>query len=321
MAKTIRVGSGAGYSGDRIEPALELAEKGELRYLGFECLAERTIALAQQAKLKDPNAGFDPLLEDRMEAVLAPCAQHGVKIITNMGAANPQAASRKVLEVARRKGLLGLMIATISGDDELDMVRQGDYDLIERPGQKVASLGNTILSANAYLGAASIVEALAGGADVVITGRVGDPALFVAPLIHEFGWSMEDWDRLGRGTVVGHLLECAGQVTGGYFADPGYKDVPGLAELGFPIAEVAADGSACITKLDASGGRVTVATCKEQLLYELHDPACYITPDVIADFSSVRLTQVGTDRVAVEGGGGRERPQTLKVSVGYEEGF
>ena len=244
--KTIRIGSGAGFSGDRIEPAVELAQRGTIQYLGFECLAERTIALAQMEKRRDPSSGFDPLLRARMEAVLRPCAANGVRIITNMGAANPGAAALATADVARSLGLGGLRIAAVAGDDVLAVVRSGDYPLLERPGD-VASLGDAVLSANAYMGVAGIVEALQGGADVVITGRVGDPALFLAPLVHEFGWALDDWDLLGKGTVVGHLLECAGQITGGYFADPGYKDVPDLARLGFPIAEVAEDGSAVLT--------------------------------------------------------------------------
>jgi hypothetical protein len=185
----------------------------------------------------------------------------------------------------------------------------------------VAALGERLVSANAYIGAGPIVEAIARGADVVVTGRAADPSLFLAPLVHEFGWALEDWVRLGAGTVVGHLLECAGQVTGGYFADPGVKEVPDLARLGFPLAEVAADGSAVITKVPGSGGCVTRATCKEQLLYEIHDPVAYLTPDVTADFMRVRLVDDGQDRVRVEGGRGRARPELLKVSVGYRDGF
>src|SRR5271163_677523 len=305
--KTIRIGSGAGYSGDRIEPAVELAERGDIRYLGFECLAERTIALAQVQKLRDPSLGFDPLLRARMEAVLRPCAAAGIRIVTNMGAANPRAAALATAEVARRLGLRGLRIAAVSGDDVLDVVRSGHYPLLERQGD-VASMG-----------VAGIVEALREGADVVITGRVGDPALFVGPLVHEFGWALDDWDILGKATVLGHLLECAGQVTGGYFADPGYKDVPDLARLGFPIAEVAEDGSAMLSKVARSGGRLSVAACKEQLLYELLDPAAYLQPDVTADFSTVRFAELGPDRISVSGGTGRPRPDTLKVSVGYAD--
>ncbi len=318
--KTIRIGSGAGYSGDRIEPAIELAEKGEIDYLVFECLAERTIALAQQARLKDPNSGYDPLLQARMQAVLAICHAKGIKIITNMGAANPVAAAEKTIEIARGLGLKGLRVAAVTGDDVLDSVR-GTNLTIEETGGTVPDLGNRIISANAYIGAAPIAAALAAGADVVITGRAADPALFMAPLIHSFGWSFEDWDMLGRGVVAGHLLECAGQVTGGYFADPGYKDVEGLARLGFPIAEVAEDGGLVITKVAGSGGQVTTDTCKEQLLYEIHDPARYYQPDVIADFSAVSVEQIGPDRVRVTGAQGWPKTGTLKVSIGYIDSY
>ena len=260
------------------------------------------------------------LLADRMRAVLPTCRAKGIKVITNMGAANPVAAAEKTAEVARSLGLRGLKIAAVTGDDVLDAVRAGDYRLDET-GETVASLGNRIVSANAYLGAGPIVEALAAGADVVITGRAADPSMFLAALIHEFNWSMEDWTRLGRGTVVGHLLECAGQITGGYFADPGFKDVPDMARLGFPIAEVGEDGTAVITKVPGTGGLVSTATCKEQLLYEVHDPARYFQPDVVADFSGVAVTEAGPDRVRVEGGDGTQRTGTLKVSVGYVDSY
>ena len=318
--KRIRIGAGAGYSGDRIEPAVELAEKGNLNYLVFECLAERTIALAQQAKLKDPKAGYDLLLEERMHSVLALCVKNNITLITNMGAANPLAAAEKTREVAASLGLTGLKIAAVSGDDVLESVKGADLR-IEENGESIRTLNGKMTSANAYLGAAPLVEALRAGAKVIITGRVADPALFLAPQIFEFGWSLEDWDKLGKGTLVGHLLECAGQITGGYFADPGFKDVDGLARLGFPIAEVAEDGSAVITKVEGSGGKVVTATCKEQMLYELHNPTTYLTPDVVADFSRVSMTQVGVDRVRVEGATGRARTATLKVSVGYRDGF
>lgn len=318
--KTIRIGAGAGFSGDRIEPAVELAEHGKLDYLVFECLAERTIALAQQARLRDPADGFDPWLEARIAAVLPACTARGRRIITNMGAANPLAAMAKVVEVARRLRLRGLKIAAVTGDDVRSAVMAGDFRVGETGG-RVNALGDDLISANAYVGAAPIVWALAKGADVVLTGRVADPALFCAPLIHEFGWAWDDWHRLGQGTLVGHLLECAGQITGGYFAEPGKKDVAGLARLGFPIAEVTADGSVTITKVAGSGGAVTARTCKEQLLYEIHDPAAYLTPDVTADFSRVEVREIGPDRVAVSGATGRERPPTLKVSLGCRDGY
>src|SRR4030081_1009632 len=316
---TIRMGSGAGYSGDRIEPAIELAEKGEIQYLVFECLGERTVALAQQARMKNPDSGYDPLLEERMRAVLPICAAKGIKIVTNMGAANPHAAARKTAEIAKSLGL-SLRIAAVIGDDVLDACKDGDLPIMEFDGT-IKQLGNRLLSANAYLGAEPIADALAAGADIVITGRASDPALFLAPMIHAFGWAMDDWNLLGQGTVAGHLLECAGQVTGGYFADPGYKDVADLARLGFPIGEVGEDGSLVITKVAGSGGAVTAQTCKEQLLYEVHDPKRYLQPDVTADFSEVRVEEIGPDRVRVSGGRGTQHTDTLKVSVGYVDSF
>ena len=318
--KTIRIGCGAGYSGDRIEPAVELAKKGEIRYLVFECLAERTIAIAQQARMKDPKAGYDALLEARMAACLPACRVNGVKIVTNMGAANPTAGAEKIREVSRRLGIRGLKIAAVTGDDVLELVRKENPVILET-GERVSGLGERLVSANAYLGAGPIAEALHNGADVVVTGRVADPSLFVAPLMVEFGWRDDQWDLLGQGTVMGHLLECAGQVTGGYFADPGCKDVPDLARLGFPMAEVREDGSFAVTKVPGSGGRVTPATCKEQLLYEIHDPSSYVTPDVVADFTGVRLAEAGRDRVEVTGGKGRPRTDSLKVSIGYIDSY
>ncbi|MGC1554369.1 MAG: acyclic terpene utilization AtuA family protein [Bradyrhizobium sp.] len=318
--RTIRIGSGAGYSGDRIEPAVELAEKGDIQYLVFECLGERTVALAQQARLKNPELGYDPLLEERMRAVLPVCAAKGIKIVTNMGAANPLAAARKTAAIARSMGLSSLKVAAVIGDDVLDACKDRDLPIMEFDGT-IGQLGNRLISANAYLGVGPMAEALRGGADVVITGRASDPALFLAPLIHAFGWPTDDWNLLGKGIVAGHLLECAGQVTGGYFADPTFKDVPDLARLGFPIGEVGEDGSLIITKVEGSGGAVTAQTCKEQLLYEVHDPARYLQPDVTADFSQVTVEEIGLNRVRISGGRGRERPPTLKVSVGYVDSF
>jgi hypothetical protein len=317
--KTVRIGCGAGFQGDRIEPAVELAEKGALDYLIFECLAERTIALAQQSKARDPQSGYDPLLVPRFEAVLPACHERGTRILTNMGAANPAAAAAIVRDLAKRLGLRGLTIATITGDDVIGLVRERD-DAIVETGQRLSELGDRVVSANAYIGAEPVVEALSAGASVVIAGRVADPSLFVAALVQEFGLMHDAWPELGRATLVGHLLECAGQVTGGYFADPGCKDVPGLSTLGFPIAEVPERGPAIVTKVPGSGGVVSAATCKEQLLYEIHDPASYVTPDTVADFSAVHIVEVGNDRVSVDGATGRSRPESLKVSIGYRDG-
>ncbi|PMS15516.1 ABC transporter substrate-binding protein [Trinickia dabaoshanensis] len=320
MKDIIRIGAGAGYSGDRIEPAVELAEHGTLDYLVFECLAERTIAIAQQVRRRDRSAGYDPLLDARMRAVLPVTARHRVRVLSNMGAANPLSAAQKTAQIARELGLQKLKIAAVMGDDVLDVVL-GSSLRFEESGDDVSAYADRIVSANAYLGAAPIVAALAAGADIVLTGRVADPSLFTAPLVHEFGWRMDDWNMLGQATVVGHLLECAGQVTGGYFADPGCKDVPDLARLGFPIGEVDARGDVVIGKVAHAGGCVTEATCKEQLLYEIHDPARYYQPDVVADFTQVRVAQEAKDRVRVTGGRGAPRTGTLKVSVGYVDGY
>jgi hypothetical protein len=211
-----------------------------------------------------------------------------------------------------------LKVAAVTGDDVLEHISSDD-PLLE--GGTVSAWPGELIAANAYLGAEPIAQALAEGADIVITGRVADPSLFLAPMVHAFGWSWQDWPRLGQGTVVGHLLECAGQVSGGYFADPGVKDVARLADLGFPFADVASTGEAVISKLPGSGGHITPATCKEQLLYELHDPARYLTPDVTADFRAVRLEERCRDMVAITGGTGTERPQQLKVTLGYHEGY
>ena len=318
--RTIRIGAGAGYSGDRIEPAVELAENGNIDYLVFECLGERTVALAQQARMKNPESGYDPLLEERMRAVLPLCVAKGIKIVTNMGAANPEAAAKKTAEIARSLGLSKLKVAAVVGDDVLEACKANDLPIMEFDGT-IKQLGNKLLSANAYLGAEPMAEALGKGADVVITGRASDPALFLAPMVHAFGWAMDDWNLLGQGTVAGHLLECAGQITGGYFADPGYKDIPDLARLGFPIGEVAEDGSLVVTKVPGSGGAVTARTCKEQLLYEVHDPTHYFQPDVVADFSQVSVEEIAPDRVRIAGGRGTRRTGTLKVSIGYVDSF
>ena len=322
MKTYLRIGAGAGYAGDRIPPALELAEKGQLDYLVFECLAERTIALAQLERSKNPAAGFDAMLEARMRAVLPACIRQGTRIISNMGAANPLQAGHAVLAVARELGLPQVKVAVVLGDDVLATLTQTGMALpVLESTQTLDDLQTQLISANAYLGAEALLPALQTDAQVIITGRVADPALFLAPLVHHFGWAADDWTRLGKGVLVGHLLECAGQITGGYFADPDFKDVPDLARLGFPLAEVSATGDAVITKVAGSGGCVTVATCTEQLLYEIENPARYLQPDVVADFSQVVLTQLGPDRVQVTGGQGHPRTDSLKVTLGYRDGF
>ena len=295
-----------------------LASQGELDYLALECLAERTIALAQLRKLSDPAAGFDTLLEARMRALLPLAVRHGFRIVTNMGAANPLGAGRRVISLSRELGL-AVKVAVLSGDDVLSLL-DPSMKTIEARGAPLAEYG-ALVSANAYFGAEEMMPALATDAQVIITGRVADPSLFVAPIAHAFQWSMNDWQRLGRATAIGHLLECAGQVTGGYFAEPGIKDVPNLAQLGFPWCDVDAEGNGTLGKVAGTGGAITLRTAKEQILYEVTDPGGYITPDVVADFTTLSLAESGPDRVTVRNGSGRARTQTYKVSVGYRAGF
>jgi hypothetical protein len=316
MAKVMRLGSGAGFAADRLEPAVRLIERGRLHWIGFECLAERTLAMGQRERAADPAHGYNRYLETRLEACLPLCAANGTRLITNMGAANPAAAAAAAARIA---GPLGLSVAFLEGDDVRSLIDASTP--VPGLGATVGDVGRELVAANAYLGIDAILPAIATGAEVVITGRVADPSLFLAPLADHYGWAVDDWPRLGAGTVVGHLLECAAQVTGGYFADPGYKEVPGLADIGFPLAEVEADGSAVITKLAGDGGLVSPATVKEQLFYELHDPGAYKTPDVVADFSSVAVEAVGPDRVRVSGGSGGPRPETLKVMLAFDGGF
>lgn len=318
-SRRVRIGCGAGFANDRIEPARDLAERGALDYLFFECLAERTLAQSHLARRKDSAAGFNPFLVRRLEAVLSACRTHGTRIITNMGAANPLGAGHAALAVARKLGHDGLKVAVIEGDDVTAQLRPDT--IFQECGRSLSQMETPLIQANAYLGAGPIAEALAQGADIVITGRCADPSLVLGPLIHEFGWAADDWDRLGAGTLVGHLLECGFQITGGYFADPGRKEVPGLAWLGYPLAEVDSDGGAVITKLPGTGGCVTRETVLEQMLYEVHDPGAYLTPDVTADFSAITVRDQGADRVAASGAKGRAQPDTLKVTAGFEGGY
>ncbi|MBR2560402.1 MAG: DUF1446 domain-containing protein, partial [Firmicutes bacterium] len=319
--KKIRIGSGAGYAGDRVEPSLELIEKGNLDYISYECLAERTIAIGQQAKLKDPTKGYNGLLEHRMEKAPPLCWEHKVKLITNMGSANPVAAAKKCVEIAEKHGLKGMKIACVTGDDLLPVIDKYMDTTVWETGEPLSKLPGTIVSANAYLGVEGIIKALEQGADVVITGRVADPAIFMAPAIFEFGWAMDDWDKLGKGTMMGHLLECGGQATGGYYAEPGKKDVPGMGHLGFPIAEICEDGSFAITKVEGAGGMVTPSTLSEQIVYEIHDPENYLTPDVVANFKQVKFTETAKDYVVVEGATGKAKTDTFKCSIGYKDCF
>ena len=314
-----RLGTGAGFSADRLEPAVDLVERGKLDAIVLECLGERTIAFGHRDRMADAARGYNAQLTRRMRALLPACRAAGTRMISNMGAANPRAAAERTIEIARELGLKGLKVACIEGDDVSAAVPR-DAPFMDEPGT-LADVAMPVVGMNAYIGIDAIIPALEAGADVVIGGRLADPSMFLAPLAHNFGWDAADTQRLGAGTLVGHLMECGMQVSGGYFADPGFKDVAELARCGYPIAEVSADGSAVISKLADAGGCVSVATVKEQLLYEVHDPARYLTPDVTADFSQVRIAAAGADRVAVSNASGSARPDKLKVTVGFDGGF
>ena len=315
------VGNASGFSGDRVDAAAPvvrtLVRRGLPAALFFECLSERTIALAQIEKRRDPEAGYEPMLERLLEPVLAECARAGIPILGNFGAANPMAAARCVARLARRLGLPELRIGVVTGDDvsasvDLDALPVHEADA----GLDMSAW--TLVSANAYIGAAPLAQALGQGAQVVVAGRTSDPSLAVAPLMHHFGWAEDDWRNLAVGAACGHLLECGSQLTGGVFWDPGFKDIPDPANIGFPIAEVGGDGSLLVTKAEQTGGLVDLRSVKEQLLYELHDPAAYLTPDVVMDVSGVTMEQAGEDRVALHGVQGHMRPERLKVTACYE---
>jgi hypothetical protein len=315
--KILRIGCGAGFSGDRLEPSVVLLEKADLDYLVLECLAERTIALAQKRKAQDSSLGYDRLLEKRITLYLPLLKKNNTRLITNMGAANPIAAANKIIEIAD-KLKLKIKVAAVTGDDVFDKISK---DEIAIETNEPLSKAGELISANAYLGADALLPALKSDADIIITGRVADPSLFVAPIVHEFGWNLDEHDRIGQATVIGHLMECAGQITGGYFADPLKKNVESMAILGHPFADVSPNGDAIISKVEGTGGEINLATAKEQLLYEVTNPYEYITPDVIADFTKVQLHQTAKDSVLAKGGKGKPKPPTLKVSVGYKAGF
>ncbi len=320
MVRFIRIGCGAGFSGDRIEPAVDLARLGDLDYIVFECLAERTIALAHLRKLVDPNFGYDPLLERRLKEVLIPCSENKTKIITNMGAANPVSAAKKVLDLIKELDLSHIKVGVVLGDDILESLISSDFSIL-KDGREIQNIKDRIISANVYLGASPIINLLDQGADIIVTGRTCDSSLFLAPMMHELKWNNNDWDKTAFGVAVAHLMECGAQVTGGFFSDPGYKDENGLANLGFPIAEIFENREAIITKLENAGGEVSLRTVKEQLLYEVDDPCNYITADCVTDFTGIELDEIEKDRVRIMGGRGKPQPDHLKVSIGYNNGY
>ncbi|MGO4815018.1 acyclic terpene utilization AtuA family protein [Cupriavidus sp. 2MCAB6] len=321
MTAPLLIGSGAGFSGDRTDAALpvvrSLIAAGGPAVLMFETLAERTLALAQLARRGNPAHGYEPLLDALLAPVLGLCLANGIPIVGNFGAANPHAAAQRVGALAAELGLAPPRVAVVEGDDLSHEAGRAVLRQIVGPDFPEARF----VCANAYIGAQGIADALAAGAQVVVCGRVADPALAVGPAMAHFGWSWQDWDRLARATMAGHLLECGAQVTGGYFADPGMKDVPDVHAVGYPIVRLDEDGNIEVGKAADTGGCVDLRTVKEQLLYEVHDPAAYLTPDVIADISAATVEQVGPDRVAVRNVRGRERPGQLKANLFYEGGW
>lgn len=317
----LRIGVGAGMADDRIGPALELLQKCDLDYLVCECLAERTIARETLSRKTGGSEGFNPMLEDRMRSFLPLMRDKRVKLVSNMGAANPLGAAQAALKIGQSLGWKGLKCAAVTGDDVTERVsRHPELQMMDRQ-LPLEDILPRLASANAYLGADVVRDALATGAHVVMTGRVADPSLFLGVALHHYGWSYEDYPRLAAGTIMGHLLECSAQVTGGYFADPGKKDVPRLAELAYPFADIHSDGSLFIGKPDGSGGRLDRMTCSEQALYEIHDPRAYITPDCVLSLDGLNFEELTPDRVAVRGVSAGARTDTYKVVVGYFDGW
>jgi hypothetical protein len=322
--RPVRIGNGCGFWGDNLDAPLRLAEHGRLDYLTLEYLAELTMSILAQQKQRDPQAGFATDFLDVLQR-LGPLlkTQPGLRIVTNAGGMNPAACARKAREILDRAGLADRAVATVCGDDlmpRLDRLLEEGHPLTNLDtGAPLASVRPRVVSANAYLGARSLVEALRRGAAVVITGRVADASLTVAPAVHEFGWGWDDWDRLCAASVAGHLIECGAQCTGGLWCN--WQEAPDLADVGYPIAEVELSGVFRITKPPGSGGAVNSETVAEQLLYEVGDPAAYLTPDVTADFTTVSLHETGPDTVEVRGARGRPATDSYKVSVAYRDGF
>ncbi|MBI5759826.1 MAG: DUF1446 domain-containing protein [Planctomycetales bacterium] len=326
--RTIRIGNGAGFWGDNLDAPRRLAERGNLDYLTLEYLAELTMSILAHQRSRDPDAGFVSDLPTVLRSLVSSLqSQTQLKVVTNGGGVNPRSAARRVAEVLAEAGLAETRIAVVDGDDllpDLDrLTTAGEAFSHFDTGRPLSDVRPAVASANAYLGAPGIAQALAGGARIVITGRVADASLTVGPVVHEFGWSWTDWNRLGAATVAGHLIECGAQVTGGMCSAGTDALWNTLADVGYPIVEIT-DGDPpriAITKPDGTGGEVSVVTVSEQLVYEIGDPRHYLTPDVDADFSQTRLTQIGADRVEVAGAFGGPAPERLKVSIAYRDGF
>ena len=324
--KKVRLGAGSAYWGDMLEPAVEVAKHGNVDYMGFDHLAELTMSILQRMKDKNPKAGYIADIIPWMKELLPVAKANGTKLITNAGGANPEAAADAVIELCQNLGISGLKIGVVTGDDIGDRLQelrdQGwKFQNLDTGEEDIDSISDRIVAAHAYIGAERIIDALAEGCDIVITGRCSDNALFVAPLMYEFGWKFEDpyWDKVGAAITIGHVLECAECATGGL--SNMWDKAPNMARIGFPIAEVDEEGNALVTKVDGSGGLVNEWTIKEQLTYEIKDPTRYMMPDGVADFTRLQLEDLGNDQVRLSNMGGLPRPETLKVQIGYRDGF
>ena len=321
--KTIRIGNGQGFWGDNVDAPVELLRGGDIDYIGMDYLAEVTLSIMMRQKLKNAKLGYATDFIDFVRRVLPELQERGVRVLTNAGGLNPRACREKIFEVARELGVSGLRVGVVEGDDVLprlpELVAAGHELTNMDSGEPIAPLLDRFTSANAYLGARPVVQALEEGALIVLCGRVTDTALALAPAMHEHGWAVDDWDRLAAGTIAGHILECGPQCTGGNFSR--WWEVPDLWNVGYPIVEMGADGDFVVTKHAGTGGMVTVDTVSEQLLYEMANPNEYITPDVVADFTSIELSQEGPDRVRVRGIRGRPNTPYLKISASYLAGF
>jgi hypothetical protein len=324
MKDRIRIGSGQGFWGDLPSAPTDQATRGPIDYLVLDYLAEVTMSILRKQMRRDPALGYAKDVVPLMHSLLPLMEGGRFRVVTNGGGVNPKACAAAILAEAKQLGRRGLKIGVVTGDDILDrvdeFVSQGIPLSNMETGEPVATVRERLLSANVYFGAGPIVEALRQGADVVITGRTTDTGLTLAPMIHEFGWRSDDWDRLAAGTVAGHILECGGQASGGNFLGD-WRSVPDLADIGFPIAEAHADGRMIITKHEGTGGLVSSATVKEQLLYEIGDPRMYITPDCVADFTTIRVEDGGSNRVLVHGVKGQPATEFYKVSMAYLDGY
>ncbi len=324
MKDKIKIASGQGFWGDLIEAPYLQVTKGDIDYLVMDYLAEVTMSILQKQKNKNPNAGYAKDIPPLMKRILPVCREKNIKVITNGGGVNPEACAAEILNIARELGIEGLKVAVVLGDnikERIDeLIKTGHPLKNMESGEPVDNVKDKLLSANVYFGAFPIVEALKKGADIVITGRTTDTGLTLAPMIYEFGWNQTDYNLLAAGTVAGHILECGAQASGGNFLGD-WESVENFAEIGFPIAEAYPDGSFIITKHESLGGKVSFETVAEQLLYEIGDPKNYITPDCVADFTSIKLEDLGNNRVKVYDIKGLTETEFYKVSCSYEDGF